>query len=66
MNNKIRKELKLKNGFATNFLRGTAHCFSFEAFEHFLQKNGYSHMIRGHQYQHFGISVNFYLIKLIP
>lgn len=50
-------ELMANDGFAVNSRRGTAHIFSVEALERFLNNNGYSHIIRAHEVAQAGFNV---------
>ncbi|RWS27556.1 Calcineurin-like protein phosphoesterase [Leptotrombidium deliense] len=49
--NELAEFMKAKEnrGFLTNSKRGTAYYYSEEAVDHFLQSNGLSHIIRGHE-----------------
>ncbi|XP_037032307.1 serine/threonine-protein phosphatase PPQ-like [Bradysia coprophila] len=54
-----KSELASRNGFAFNSRRGTGLCFTSDAFNAFLGKHELSHMIRAHEYQVAGVSVQF-------
>lgn len=55
---KVKQELSVREGFAQNLKRGTAHVFSVAALNKFLEANEFSHMIRAHELQNSGVSVN--------
>ncbi|KAK2711258.1 hypothetical protein QYM36_012442, partial [Artemia franciscana] len=46
-----------KEGFGENLKRNTAHVFTPDALEHFLQANGLSHVIRAHEASDTGFEV---------
>lgn len=50
-------ELLAQDGFAANERRGTGHVFTTEALENFLSINGYSHLVRSHEYAQAGFNV---------
>lgn len=54
-------ELVANDGFAVNTRRGTAHVFSVEALNKFLQVNNLSHIIRAHEVAQAGFSVRWEL-----
>ncbi|XP_018322209.1 uncharacterized protein LOC108734935 isoform X3 [Agrilus planipennis] len=49
LNEQVAMELMANEGFANNKKRGTAHIFSYEALDRFLNTNGYSNLIRAHE-----------------
>ena len=53
----IREDLNKNRGFIFNTRRGTAHFFSIEALNAFLDRNGLSHVIRAHEVQEAGFQV---------
>ncbi|RZC40793.1 uncharacterized protein BDFB_004392 [Asbolus verrucosus] len=57
INEKIAMELLANEGFAVNSRRGTAHIFSVEALEKFLNANGFTHLVRAHEV----VEAGFYL-----
>nr|XP_022916250.1 uncharacterized protein LOC111426117 [Onthophagus taurus] len=57
VNDTTAMELMSNDGFATNIRRGTAHVFSVEALERFLNANGLSHLIRAHEVAGAGFNI---------
>jgi len=49
----------VKEGFAPNDKRSTAHVFSIQALEAFLNKHRLSHVVRAHEVQQVGFQVSF-------
>lgn len=64
MTEAVAMELMTNDGFATNTRRGTAHIFSVEALEKFLNVNGFSHIIRAHEVAQAGFSVSPWTIPM--
>lgn len=54
-----RKELDVRAGFMQNTRRSTGYVFSEDALSAFLVQNNFSHVIRAHELQASGISVQF-------
>ena len=50
-------ELMANDGFAANTRRGTAHVFTVEALERFLNTNNFSHLVRAHEVASAGFNV---------
>lgn len=55
----LQLELDGKEGFAYNSRRGTGYMFSSKALEYFFKTHGFTHMIRAHENQAAGISIQF-------
>uniref|UniRef100_A0A336LZL2 Serine/threonine-protein phosphatase n=1 Tax=Culicoides sonorensis TaxID=179676 RepID=A0A336LZL2_CULSO len=58
-NEELQKELEQNNGFGFNVRRGTGYVFSEDALNEFLEKHNLSHVIRAHQAQQHGVSIQF-------
>lgn len=66
LNDAVRTELSLNDGFAVNKRRGTAHMFSAQALDKFLKINKLSFAVRAHEVVDCGFKVNIIRMKKIP
>lgn len=57
LNDAMRRELQLNDGFAKNTRRGTGFIFNAQAMDAFLTRNNFTHLIRAHELQPYGINV---------
>lgn len=53
----MKQELSENNGFARNLQRGTGFVFNEYALTNFLNANNFTHLIRAHQLQPHGVSI---------
>ena len=57
MSSETLEELRENDGFVDNYRRGTAHMFSSEGLDRFLERNRLSHVVRAHEVQQAGFQV---------